>query len=544
MDPLSTLIPLRSKLERCPPLSGLPPDRWAEVEAATAQVLALLASEGAPGEAILQEAFRYGDALFQRGDETGAEEVFEAVALGAQGHPELEAYARLRLAACLLEAGEAGEASSTLRQAARRASRLPEDHPVHGTLANVQGLLEVERRRWPQAVEALRRAALRSRGDIKKTVFWEGRTPEDLEALRRTLAADALQRGVRAGALDPARLGEAEEELDRAQALTDSLSARLHAEFNRIELVWSRGDLTAALRLGQGLMGVLRDPGFPEDLSRAYRPAVHWLQALLALSKDDLATALNEMAEAFETLGQRRRLALERFLLDEFVNLLARVHLRRYGGFREQAVFENLDREGGWVLLLADAVENRDRYLHRGHSRRVAALALALLDAAPNAGEASSSAGLGLSPAVLKGAALLHDVGKLRMGWSLLRRQRPLLERHRRRLSRHPVEGGRILETLGLSWTGRLVEEHHERWGGKGFPLGVEVPSALGGLLALAEELVSRSSPTWTDPAPPALPEVAAGILALPSPGFSPLALDGLRRMAASGVLARLATSP
>ncbi|MGC8762411.1 MAG: HD domain-containing protein [Acidobacteriota bacterium] len=540
MDPLATLSSLRCRLEGSPHLSALPPGPWAEVEQATAEVLALLASTGTAEEALLREAFRYGETLAQRGDETGAEEVFEAVALRAAGMPELEGYAQLRLAACLVDAGEAGEAAESLRRAVRLASRFPEGHPIHGTLAAVQGMLEVERRRWPQAVEAFRRAALRSRGDLKKTVFWEGRTPEDLEALRWTLAADALQRGVRAGTLDPARLGEAEELLDRVQALTDSLPARLHAEFNRIELAWSRGEHAPALRLAQGLQGLLRDPGFPEDLARAYRPGIHWLLALLALSKDDVATALNEMAEAFDTLGQRRRLALERFLLDEFVNLLARVHLRRYGGFREQAVFENLDREGGWVLLLADAVEDRDRYLHRGHSRRVAALALALLDAAPNGGEASSAAGLGLSPAVLKGAALLHDVGKLRIGWSLLRRQRPLLERHRRRLSRHPVEGGRILETLGLSWTGRLVEEHHERWGGKGFPLGVEVPSALGGLLALAEELVSRSSPTWTDPAPPALPEVAAGLLASPSSGFPPFALQALRRLAASDRLPRL----
>jgi len=541
VEPLASLSSLRNRLERLPHLSALPPEGWAEVEEATAAVLSLLDSEAAAGETFLHEAYRYGEALVQRGDETGGEEVFESVVRKAGGLPEIEGYARLRLASCLLDAGEAGEAAEALRRAARLARRLPDDHPIHGALASVRGALEVERRRWPQAVEAFRRAALRSRGEVRKTVLWEGRTPDDLEALRRALVADALQRGVRAGGLDPARLGEAEGELDRAQALTDSLPTRLHVEFNRMELVWCRGDHAGALRLAQGLLGLLRDPGFPTDLARAYRPAAHWFLALLALSGDDVATALKEMAEAFDTLRPRRRLALERFLLDEFVALLARVHLKRYGGFREQAVFENLNREGGWVLLLADTVEARDRYLHRGHSRRVAALAGALLEAAPAEGRASGPAPeLGLSPAVLRGAALLHDVGKLRLGWSLLRRLRPFGERHLKRLSRHPAEGGRILETLGLSWTGRLVEEHHERWGGKGYPLGVESPSPLGGLLALAEELVTRSSATWTDPAPPALPEVAAGLLASPSPGFPPLAQEALRRLALSGRLERL----
>ncbi len=542
MERFARLSSLRIRLERHPHLSALPRESWAEVEEATREVLALLDSEGDPDEAFLREAFRYGDGLLQRGDETGAEEVFEAVAAGAGGHREIEGYARVRLAACLVDAGEVGEAAEALRRAAHSARRLPGDHPLHGAVAAVQGRLDVERRRWPQAVEAFRRAASRSGGDARRTVLWEGRTPEDLEALRRTLAADALQRGVRAGALDPARLEEAEEELDRAQALTESLAVRLLVELNRMELVWARGDRASALRLARGLQGLVRDPGFPPDLARAYRPAVHWFLALLALSDEDVATALKEMAEAFEALRPRRRLALERFLLDEFVALLARVHLKRYGGFREQAVFENLDREGGWVLLLADAVEARDRYLHPGHSRRVAALAEALLEVAPPEGAGPSSApGLGLSPAVLRGAALLHDVGKLRLGWSLLRRLRPFPEGLRRRLARHAAEGGRILETLGLSWTGRLVEEHHERWGGTGDPLGVETPSYLGGLLALAEDLVSRSSSTWTDPCPPALPAVVAGLLASPSPAFPPAALEALRRLAGSGRLERLA---
>lgn len=540
MDRLARLISLRSRLERCSHLSALPPGDWAEVEKTTAELLALLDSEDAPDEAFLLEAFRYGEALVQRGDETGGEEVFGGVVQKAGGHPEIEGYAWLRLAACLLDAGEIQEAAEALRRTVPLARRLPDPHPIHGALAAVQGRLDVERRRWPQAVEAFRRAALRSRGDPRKTVLWEGRTLEDSEALYRTLAADAIHRGVRAGALDPVRLVEADEELDRAQALTDSLPARLHAEFNRIEVIWSRGQRAAALRLAQGLQGVVRDPGFPEDIARAYRPVLHWILALLALSGDDATTALREMAQAFETLRCRRRLALERFLLDEFVTLLARVHLQRYGGFREQAVFENLDREGGWVFLLAEAAEDRDRYLQPGHSRKVAALAGALLEAAPaEEGALSSSPGLGRSPVVLRGAAFLHDVGKLRLGWSLLRRLRPHGERFRRRLSRHPVEGGQILETLGLSWTGRLVEEHHERWGGTGYPLGVEAPSLLGGLLALAEELVSRSSPTWTDPSPPVLPAVAADLLASPSPAFPPSALEALRRLAGSGGLER-----
>lgn len=541
MDPLEVFQSLRSRLEGIPFLCALPPERWSEVEEGTAEALRLLADPSRQEEPLLRDAFRFGQALFLKGDETGAEEVFEAVARGAGGFPEVDGYARLRLAACLLEAGEADAAAESLRLSAHRARRLPEDHPLHGALAAVQGALEVHRKRWPQAVEAFRRAALRSRTKVQAAVFWEGLTPEDLEALRRTLTADAIQRGVRAGALDPSRLGEADEELERAQALTDSLSTRLHIEFNRVELVWTRGNHESALRLALGLQGLLRDPAFPEDLSRTYRPGVHWLLALIALSMDDTVAAVREMGEAFRALRARRRLALEHFLLDEFVTLLSRVHLKRYGGFREQAVFESLEKEGGWILLLADAVEDRDRYLHSGHSRRVAALAAGLLEAAPAGGTSSpASEGLGLSPEVLKGAALLHDVGKLRLGWSLLRRLRPPEEKHLRRLHRHPLEGGRILETLGLSWTGRLVEEHHERSGGTGYPLAIDLASPLGGLLAMAEELVSRSSPALADPSPPPLPEAAAALLASPSPAFPAFAMEALRRFAASGRLEAL----
>jgi putative nucleotidyltransferase with HDIG domain len=101
----------------------------------------------------------------------------------------------------------------------------------------------------------------------------------------------------------------------------------------------------------------------------------------------------------------------------------------------------------------------------RSHSRRVAAYCRLL-------GEK-----LGLCAADLQDVergALLHDIGKIGVSDSILRKPGDLTEEEREQMQRHVELGYRILS--GLSFLGgarAVVLEHHERFDGTGYPRGL-----------------------------------------------------------------------
>jgi putative nucleotidyltransferase with HDIG domain len=116
----------------------------------------------------------------------------------------------------------------------------------------------------------------------------------------------------------------------------------------------------------------------------------------------------------------------------------------------------------GTALLLGDVIEADDAYTG-SHSRDVVSLVVAVADE------------LGLSPAERRRAelaALLHDVGKVRIPGEIINKPAALTEEERRVVETHTVEGERMLEQVGglLAEVGRIVRSCHERWDGTGYP--------------------------------------------------------------------------
>jgi putative nucleotidyltransferase with HDIG domain len=72
-------------------------------------------------------------------------------------------------------------------------------------------------------------------------------------------------------------------------------------------------------------------------------------------------------------------------------------------------------------------------------------------------------------------AALLHDIGKLRLGPRILAQAGRLGAEEGELMRKHPVLGAEILRPISR-WAGLLpiIRSHHERWDGQGYPAGLK----------------------------------------------------------------------
>jgi HD-GYP domain-containing protein (c-di-GMP phosphodiesterase class II) len=123
------------------------------------------------------------------------------------------------------------------------------------------------------------------------------------------------------------------------------------------------------------------------------------------------------------------------------------------------------DAYRGTAFLLGDVIEADNAYTGT-HSRDVVDLTLAVVDE------------LGLSARERRDAefaALLHDVGKVRVPNEIINKQGPLTDEERTIIEQHTIEGERMLLRVGglLGEIGRIVRACHERWDGTGYPDGV-----------------------------------------------------------------------
>jgi cyclic di-GMP phosphodiesterase len=114
------------------------------------------------------------------------------------------------------------------------------------------------------------------------------------------------------------------------------------------------------------------------------------------------------------------------------------------------------------VGVLASALEPRD-FGTTEHPRRVTAYATQLtLHVAPSL----------LDDPSLEWGFLLHDVGKIGIPESILRKPGQLSASELRQMQTHPILGEQLLSHIPLlSYEGlRVIRSHHERWDGTGYP--------------------------------------------------------------------------
>jgi len=137
------------------------------------------------------------------------------------------------------------------------------------------------------------------------------------------------------------------------------------------------------------------------------------------------------------------------------------------------------------ILTLSQSVEAKDAYT-QGHSERVAHIATMLGERIPD-----------LNTQTVYNCGLIHDVGKLSIPDSILLKKGRLTDEEYRLMKEHTTNGAKLCSNLNIPQEIVAgVLHHHERWDGRGYPLGQrgeQIP-LIGRVLSVADAIDAMCS--------------------------------------------------
>lgn len=187
----------------------------------------------------------------------------------------------------------------------------------------------------------------------------------------------------------------------------------------------------------------------PIDIDKLPAQVDEYLQGLH--EKIDLVTRTEKLEEHLENAVNRLEIQLHEI---QSRNLLLEQHAEKL--------------ESTYIQILSSlntALEAKDPYT-AGHSQRVTYWALRIgLDLEVNQEDFRT----------LEYAGLLHDIGKLIIDLSYIRKKGPLTEEEWKEMSKHPVYSSNIVLPLEfLKLTYEPIRHHHEKYDGSGYPNGLK----------------------------------------------------------------------
>jgi putative two-component system response regulator len=144
----------------------------------------------------------------------------------------------------------------------------------------------------------------------------------------------------------------------------------------------------------------------------------------------------------------------------EAPELLARIR----SSLRVATAIQRLETTQTVLVALANTIEAKDAQTSH-HCNRLASMSVGLATRVGLDADAIESLGY---------AAALHDIGKIAVPESILRKPGPLTEEEWVEVRRHPAVGAKIVAALRVGpVVGPIIRGHHEHWDGRGYPDGL-----------------------------------------------------------------------
>lgn len=176
--------------------------------------------------------------------------------------------------------------------------------------------------------------------------------------------------------------------------------------------------------------------------------------ALPVMEDETVLGVLNIYAEEPEAFGADEVALLESLTDNLAVGLIALRERRHATEALEQA-----------VAAIAATIEIRDPYT-AGHEQRVGSLCMAIAERLKMSRYRQDG---------LRLAAVLHDIGKIKVPIEILTTPRPLTGPELGLIRLHPDVGYEIIRHIDFPWpVADIVRQHHERLDGSGYPQGLK----------------------------------------------------------------------
>jgi putative nucleotidyltransferase with HDIG domain len=174
---------------------------------------------------------------------------------------------------------------------------------------------------------------------------------------------------------------------------------------------------------------------------------------------------VNQESLGILALGEERKTVVET-ILKEKLHLATLIADQAAGAiYRSRLSYRLEESQLQTVLALAKVMESRDPDTGN-HSRKVTAVAVRLarkLDCSP------------AEEQVIRWAAMLHDIGKVGIRDDILKKKGTLEKKEWELMRRHPEMGADIVRmSSNLNYVATLIQAHHERYDGTGYPYGLQ----------------------------------------------------------------------
>ncbi|MDF2873251.1 MAG: metal dependent phosphohydrolase [Anaerocolumna sp.] len=129
-----------------------------------------------------------------------------------------------------------------------------------------------------------------------------------------------------------------------------------------------------------------------------------------------------------------------------------------------QPIFHLLSSEIAKLTNIATAIESKDLYTYN-HNKNLHEYAMKVAHKMNLSKESLEK---------LLYAALFHDLGKINTPDEILNKPGLLTIKEFEYIKRHPIDGKNLVEKTYLKNIGKIIEQHHERLDGSGYPWGLK----------------------------------------------------------------------